>query len=64
MIKVRRFTCENMKEGCVTDKKAPSFAFSVDSDRQGAKLKRAVIAVEDWKITDRKSTRLNSSHRT
>lgn len=56
MIKVRRFTCENMKEGCVTDKKSPSFAFSVDSDRQGAKLKRAVIAVEDWKITTTQQT--------
>lgn len=56
MLKVRKFTCENMAEGCVTDKAAPSFAFSVDSDRQGASLKRAVISVGDWEVTTTEQT--------
>lgn len=40
-----------MAAGCVTDKAAPSFSFSLDSDRQGAQLKRAVIRVGDWERT-------------
>ena len=40
-----------MAAGCVTDKAAPSFSFSLDSDRQGAELKRAVIRVGDWERT-------------
>lgn len=51
MLKIRRFTCENMAEGCVTDNCTPSFAFSVDSDRQGAYIKKAVISVGDWSVT-------------
>lgn len=48
MIKVRKFTCENLSYGCVTDELHPCFSFSVESDRQGAKLGKAVLTIGDW----------------
>lgn len=48
MLKVRKFTCENLTYGCVTDEPHPCFSFSVDSDRQGAKLEKAVLTVGNW----------------
>lgn len=48
MLKVRSFTCENLKTGCVTDEKAPRFSFSLDSDRAGARLAAARIRVGSW----------------
>lgn len=48
MIKIRRFTVEHLSEGCVTDQRKPSFAFCVDSDRQGACVRNAVLTVNGW----------------
>lgn len=48
MLKIRRFTCENLAQGCVTDEKSPSFSYSVESDRQGAQLKKAKLTVGEW----------------
>lgn len=48
MLKIRRFTCENSAQGCVTDEKAPGFFYSVESDRQGAALAGARLTVGDW----------------
>ena len=48
MLTIRRFTCENLEKGCVTDEKAPSFSFATESDRQGARLAKAQITVGDW----------------
>ena len=49
MLTIRRFTCENQSGGCVTDERAPRFGFSLDSDRPGAALKRAVLTVNGWR---------------
>ncbi|MDC7287526.1 glycoside hydrolase family 78 protein [Blautia schinkii] len=48
MLKVRKFTCENLSYGCVTDEQHPCFSFSVESDRQGASLQKAVLTVGNW----------------
>lgn len=49
MLEIKRFTVENLAVGCVTDVTRPRFSFSLASDRQNAKLKKAVIQVGDWK---------------
>lgn len=48
MLKIRRFACEGLEKGCVTDEKKPCFSYSVQSDRQGAGLVRARLKVGDW----------------
>lgn len=50
MLRVRRFACENLSKGCVTDEKTPCFSYAVESDRQGAELRLARLAVGDWSI--------------
>lgn len=49
MVKIRRFTCENLRTGCVTDEKNPCFSYAVESDRQGASLQKACITVGNWR---------------
>ena len=54
MLTIRTFTCENQREHCVTDAAAPRFGFSLDSDRAGAALAKAVLTVNGWTVeTDR-----------
>ncbi len=48
MLKIRKFTCENLEKGCVTDVKLPHFSFSTESDRPKAKLKEAKLSIGDW----------------
>lgn len=48
MLKITRFTVENLAQGCVTDEKKPRFSFTLESDRENATLKKAVIRVGDW----------------
>ncbi|MBP5154174.1 MAG: family 78 glycoside hydrolase catalytic domain [Lachnospiraceae bacterium] len=48
MLKISRFTVENLAKDCITDNKAPVFAFSTESDRPGAQLKAASITVGGW----------------
>lgn len=50
MLKITKFACENLTQGCITDKKAPCFSYAVESDRCGAELVKAVLTVNDWKI--------------
>lgn len=50
MLTVRTFTCENQRALCVTDEPAPRFGFSLDSDRPGAALRRAVLTVGGWRV--------------
>lgn len=53
MLKIRKFTCENLEKGCVTDVKLPHFSFSTESDRPKAKLKEAKLSIGGWsKETD------------
>ena len=35
MLKLTRFTVENLTAGCVTDTKQPSFSFALGSDQKG-----------------------------
>ena len=48
MLQITRFTVENLTQSCVTDDPKPRFSFSLDSDRQGAALRRAVLRVGEW----------------
>ncbi|MBO4885278.1 MAG: family 78 glycoside hydrolase catalytic domain, partial [Clostridia bacterium] len=48
MLKIRKFACEHLTQGCVTDERTPRFSFSVDSDRQGTAIQKAVISVNGW----------------
>lgn len=50
MLKITKFACENLTQGCITDKKNPCFSYAVKSDRCGAELVKAVLMVNDWKI--------------
>ena len=50
MLTIRTFTCENQREHCVTDAAAPRFGFSLDSDRAGAALAKAVLTVNGWTV--------------
>ena len=48
MLSIRKLTVERLEAGCVTDEKKPGFSFSVDSDRQGAQVKSALLTVNGW----------------
>ena len=48
MFQIRRFACENLTSGCVTDRERPSFSFSVECDRPGAALSAAKLHVNGW----------------
>lgn len=48
MLNINRFTVENLRSGCVTDVAHPRFGFSLESDRSGVTLQKAVIRVGDW----------------
>ena len=52
MLKIRKFACEHLTQGCVTDEAAPRFSFSVDSDRQGVTIAKAVVSVNGWTCRD------------
>lgn len=54
MFQIKRFACENLTNGCITDSTNPSFSFYVESDRNGAQMKEAQLSVNGW------STRINS----
>lgn len=51
MLKISRFTCENMKSGCITDEIHPKFSFALESDRENVELKSAEISVNGWTKT-------------
>ena len=48
MLKLRRFACEGLETGCVTDEARPRFSFAFESDRQGASLREVVLEVNGW----------------
>ena len=48
MLKIPFFACENLQCGCITDERRPRFSFWTRSDRQGARLAKAVLRVGDW----------------
>ena len=56
MLKIRKFACEHLTQGCVTDEAAPRFSFSVDSDRQNVTIAKAVVSVNGWTAEARRQT--------
>lgn len=48
MLNIKRFAVEVLTQGCVTDERQPRFSFSLESSRENAALKRAVLRVGDW----------------
>lgn len=56
MFEIKRFACENLTEGCVTDRAAPAFSFAVASPRQGAALASARLSVNGWTAEDPSQT--------
>ena len=54
MFHIKKFACENLTTGCVTDESSPRFSFYVESDRPGTSLKEAELTVNGW------STKINS----
>ena len=48
MLKISRFTCENLDAGCVTDNPSPRFSFSLEADGRDVKLENAEIKLGDW----------------
>lgn len=49
MLKIGRLTVENLVSGCVTDNEKPRFSWYLESDREKAHMKNAVITLGDWK---------------
>lgn len=48
MLKISKFTCENLGNNCVTDEENPSFAYAVESDKNGAEIVRATLSCNGW----------------
>jgi len=48
MFRIKRFACEHMTQGCVTDSARPAFSFAVESDRNGAELASARLSINGW----------------
>ncbi len=53
MLKISKFTCENLTQECVTDEMSPSFSYVVKSKRQGAKLINASLSMNGWQTQTR-----------
>ncbi|MDO4284852.1 MAG: family 78 glycoside hydrolase catalytic domain [Eubacteriales bacterium] len=52
MLEIRKFTCENLAEGCVTDERTPHFSYAAQSERQGAYLVRMRLSVNGWQVQE------------
>lgn len=48
MLKISRFTVNDLEEACVTDDKNPYFSFAISSNRQGVKLTKSKLTMKDW----------------
>ncbi len=49
MLNVKRFACENLTAGCITDEKNPRFSFVTETDRHGGRILKASVQVGPWK---------------
>ena len=63
MLTIRTFTCENQRKHCVTDAAAPRFGFSLDSDRAGAALAKAVLFYKELVQSYSPAAPAKSEHR-
>lgn len=50
MLKISRFTVEDLGDGCVTDQVHPCFRYSLESDRNNVVVKMAELSVNNWKV--------------
>ena len=50
MLKITRFTCENIQSGCVTDAVCPRFSYCLESDRDGNGVRSALLSVNGWSV--------------
>lgn len=50
MLSIKQFSCENLQEGCITDKQNPSFSYYVESDVPGTIIKNAHLEINDWSL--------------
>ncbi len=48
MLIISNFTCENLKEGVITDCKNPRFSYAVTSDLNDTEVKSAALTVNGW----------------
>jgi alpha-L-rhamnosidase len=48
MLRIAKFTCENLIDGCVTDEKNPCFSFALESDQENAQIDTATITLNNW----------------
>lgn len=51
MLKIIRFTCENVETGCITDQRSPRFSYTVESDQEYSHIELATLCVNDWTVT-------------
>lgn len=51
MLKITRFTCENLTQGCVTDKQTPVFSYQLESSQKNTFVKGAKLSVNGWTVT-------------
>ncbi len=51
MLKISKFTCENLQYGCVTDQTNPRFSYTLESDHANTSIKTATLSVNGWSIT-------------
>lgn len=50
MLNITRFTCENLKDGCITDVRHPSFSYVLESNQAHTFLQKAKLTINDWSI--------------
>lgn len=50
MLNITRFVCEELEKGCVTDKEHPSFSYSLESDKEGTFVQKAILNVNGWTL--------------
>ena len=56
MLKVTRFSVENLTAGCVTDVSRPRFSFSLESDQKNGQLKNARLSLNGWQTDTAEQT--------
>lgn len=49
MLKIERFTVENLTGNCVTDNTNPRFSFTLESDGENVTMEKAVLSLGSWK---------------
>jgi len=48
MLRIIKFTCENLEDNCVTDNKSPVFRYVLESTNNKATIKKAIFEMAGW----------------